>query len=566
MPAIARNGYIYGSAPSGTIDADNVAYDNTTSQLDSTNVQSAIDELKELVDEGGGGGVTYSLSAGEGDDANKIILTPSTGEPDKVVVPYATDAGTVDGFTVGTSVPSTAVFTDTTDAADLTYDNTISGMAATTVQAAIDELDLSKADSSDIVTYTISQDSTDGHIIGLVPSTGQGSTVTIPDNNTTYTLEVGTGDDANKLVFTPSTGSATSITVPYASDAGTVNGFTVGVSVPSTAVFTDTTYSNATTAVAGLMSTSDKEKVDALGTASTKDVPVTGNASTAQVVMGNDTRLSDSRPASDVYSWAKAETKPSYTATEVGAIPSTEKGANNGVAELDATGKVPSSQLPSYVDDVLEYASLSAFPSTGEAGKIYIAMDTNKTYRWSGTTYVEISASLALGETDSTAYRGDRGKIAYDHSQLTTGNPHQVTKSDVGLGNVTNNAQVKGLASGTTENNVVIFGTDGYTVKDSGLTLGTSVPSTAVFTDTTYSAASNSGISLNTSTNEFSNSGVRAVATGSTNGTISVNTDGTSAEVTVAGLGSAAFTASTSYLNTSDYTMATTQDIDNLFS
>lgn len=100
-------------------------------------------------------------------------------------------------------------------------------------------------------------------------------------------------------------------------------------------------------------------------------------------------------------------------------------------------GKVPASQLPSYVDDVLEYANLAAFPGTGESGKIYVAQDTNKTYRWSGSAYVEISASLALGETSSTAYRGDRGKTAYDHSQ-TTGNPHGTTKSDVGLANVDN--------------------------------------------------------------------------------------------------------------------------------
>jgi len=100
-------------------------------------------------------------------------------------------------------------------------------------------------------------------------------------------------------------------------------------------------------------------------------------------------------------------------------------------------GKIPASQLPSYVDDVLEYANIAAFPGTGESGKIYVALDTNKTYRWSGSAYVEISASLALGETSSTAYRGDRGKTAYDHSQ-TTGNPHNTTKSDVGLSNVDN--------------------------------------------------------------------------------------------------------------------------------
>ena len=113
-------------------------------------------------------------------------------------------------------------------------------------------------------------------------------------------------------------------------------------------------------------------------------------------------------------------------------------GTANGLAELDSNGKVPSSQLPSFVDDVEEYANLAAFPVTGESGKIYIAIDTNLTYRWGGSTYVEISPSLALGETSSSAYRGDRGKIAYDHSQLTSGNPHNVTKSDVGLSNVAN--------------------------------------------------------------------------------------------------------------------------------
>lgn len=83
-------------------------------------------------------------------------------------------------------------------------------------------------------------------------------------------------------------------------------------------------------------------------------------------------------------------------------------------------GKVPSSQLPSFVDDVLEFAAQSNFPAAGEAGKIYVAQDTNKTYRWGGSAYVEISASLALGETSATAYRGDHGKIAYDHSQNAT--------------------------------------------------------------------------------------------------------------------------------------------------
>ena len=87
-----------------------------------------------------------------------------------------------------------------------------------------------------------------------------------------------------------------------------------------------------------------------------------------------------------------------------------EMGVANGVATLDSDGKVPASQLPSYVDDVLEYDNKAAFPATGESDKIYVAKDTNLTYRWSGSAYVEISVSLALGETSSTAYAGDKGK------------------------------------------------------------------------------------------------------------------------------------------------------------
>lgn len=70
-----------------------------------------------------------------------------------------------------------------------------------------------------------------------------------------------------------------------------------------------------------------------------------------------------------------------------------EKGQANGYAGLDGTGKVPAAQLPSYVDDVVEYANLVSFPGTGETGKIYVALDTNKTYRWTGSVYVEISPS-----------------------------------------------------------------------------------------------------------------------------------------------------------------------------
>jgi len=78
---------------------------------------------------------------------------------------------------------------------------------------------------------------------------------------------------------------------------------------------------------------------------------------------------------------------------------SANKGVAGGYASLDGSGKVPSTQLPSYVDDVIEAANLAAFPATGEAGKIYVTLDTNKTYRWSGSAYVEIASSP--GSTDA---------------------------------------------------------------------------------------------------------------------------------------------------------------------
>lgn len=126
-------------------------------------------------------------------------------------------------------------------------------------------------------------------------------------------------------------------------------------------------------------------------------------------------------------------------------------GKANGIASLDGSGKVPSSQLPSYVDDVIEVAMATDLSQavgkngtsiTPESDKIYVDCigdnASEKTYRWSGTAFVEISESLALGETEQSAFDGKRGKEAYDHSKKTSGNPHKVTKSDVGLGNVPN--------------------------------------------------------------------------------------------------------------------------------
>jgi len=111
-------------------------------------------------------------------------------------------------------------------------------------------------------------------------------------------------------------------------------------------------------------------------------------------------------------------------------------------------GKVPASQIPSYVDQIIEGELVSdtefdveGFIITPEIGKIYSDTVSNKIYRWGGSRYVETSAGIALGETLNTAYRGDRGKKAYDHSQ-TSGNPHSTTKADIGLGNVDNTSDI----------------------------------------------------------------------------------------------------------------------------
>ncbi|MDO4285223.1 MAG: hypothetical protein Q4C60_07775 [Eubacteriales bacterium] len=166
------------------------------------------------------------------------------------------------------------------------------------------------------------------------------------------------------------------------------------------------------------------------------------------------------------------------------------KGAAGGVAELGADGKVPASQLPSYVDDVVEgYLSGGKFyveaahttEITGESGKIYVDLTSSKTYRWSGSAYVVISDTIALGETAQTAYRGDRGKIAYDHSQSAhaPANAEANVQSDWSVTDEASDAFIKNKPTSMRAN-----GGNADTV--GGHTVGVNVPANAAFTDTTY--------------------------------------------------------------------------------
>ena len=120
---------------------------------------------------------------------------------------------------------------------------------------------------------------------------------------------------------------------------------------------------------------------------------------------------------------AKANTVHTHEASDITGgtfsldrIPSIPDSKIAGLSADKLTGTIPSENLPSYVDDVVESENYASLPPTGEAGKIYVDKETNKTYRWGGSSYVEISASLALGETSATAFRGDYGDVAYQHA------------------------------------------------------------------------------------------------------------------------------------------------------
>lgn len=213
--------------------------------------------------------------------------------------------------------------------------------------------------------------------------------------------------------------------------------YTLGKSVPSDAVFTDTdtkvtSVGNHYTPTADSNSALSVDAKSATSTASWGTTNLVTGVNLQRDAKGHVTGVTvdsikmpanpNTTPVTSVNNKTGAV---SLSASDVGALASSLKGTANGLAELDASGKVPSLQLPSYVDDVIEgtYASETSFKNTsgtaviGETSKIYVDTSTNKTYRWSGSKFVEISASLALGTTSSTAFRGDQGKTAYDHSQ-----------------------------------------------------------------------------------------------------------------------------------------------------
>lgn len=353
-----------------------------------------------------------------------------------------------------------------------------------------------------IVTPTISTNPYCAWIVSTY-SDGKQYLLVLSNGNFSPMRQISTDIDLSSYVSTSRTINGTALTqnitikkVDSATTSTNVNGYTVAKSVPSDAKFTDTTYADVTTSTHGLMTAADKTKLNGIASGATKYSHPTFTAKTSgfyKVAVNNEGHVTgttnvaasditgligtpsltghnhDDRyyteseintklnaksnighthtknEITDLADWVKANSKPSYNFNEIGGTVDVTKQLN---------GTIPSANLPSYVDDVLEYNKKTNFPTTGETGKIYVDTSTNLTYRWGGNSYVEISPSLALGETSGTAYRGDYGKIAYTHSQLTSGNPHNVTKSDVGLGNVDNKSS-ETIRGEITKSNVI---------------------------------------------------------------------------------------------------------------
>lgn len=173
------------------------------------------------------------------------------------------------------------------------------------------------------------------------------------DNNTTYSLS----KSGSTIILAGSDGSTTSVTD------------------------SNTTYGNATTSAAGLMSKEDKVKLD--GIASGANNYTHPSSHPASMITQDATHRFVTDAEKNTWN-AKASTKSDVglgNVTNDAQVKRSEMGAASGVATLGSDGKVPSSQLPSYVDDVLEYNGMSSFPSAGESGKIYVDTATNKTYR-----------------------------------------------------------------------------------------------------------------------------------------------------------------------------------------
>jgi hypothetical protein len=219
---------------------------------------------------------------------------------------------------------------------------------------------------------------------------------------------------------------------------------------PTAALGTNTTQV-ATTAFVNAEIANDAPTKTGDGASGTWGIAITGNAGTA-------TKLATARTINGVAFDGTAN----ITIADSTKIPATEKGAANGVASLGSDGKVPAAQLPSYVDDVVEAATL---PTTGETGKIYIKTGDNTVWRWTGSTYVEISvgtgtadSATKLATARTISLSGDvTGSATFDGSANATITA-TIAANSVALGTDTTGNYVAGITAGA---GITVTGTAG---------------------------------------------------------------------------------------------------------
>jgi hypothetical protein len=391
----------------GVTNSEDIVYDNSDAELNSTNVKSALDELS-LTKVNVGAlssniNLFYTNTASDVSPYNKVVSSIEDAAYNTTAVNIPTGTITTNGQALGAFIADANLFVGNPGIINITTVGNIRKIGGNSNQFAEFYFQIYKRVSNGTETLLVTSDTT-GSVNPASNNYLEFSAMALLNNGSFLATDrlvfkffanlVGNSGSSYEFQFGGTTPVRTLLPVPVS----------VIPAPLASAIITDTSQFN------GKLSSSNTNVQSALETLDDHGHAIS-EISNLQSALDN-----------------KLETS--------------LKGSNNGLAELDSGGKVPSTQLPSYVDDVLEFANLAGFPATGETGKIYLALDTNIIYRWGGSNYVEISQSLALGETSSTAYRGDRGKTAYDHSQIVSGNPHGTTKSDVGLGNVDNTSDV----------------------------------------------------------------------------------------------------------------------------
>jgi phage-related tail fiber protein len=263
----------------------------------------------------------------------------------------AADIPALDWSKITTGKPTTLAGYGITDAASSTHNHTLDSLSNVTVTSPIDGQVLTRSGT--------------GWVNTTLDSINTGTATKLA---TARTISI-TGDGTWSVLFDGSGNVTSALTLSNSGVTAATYGSTIGVPVIV---------------------------VDAKGRITSASTQTIRSASTAQtgVVQLNNTVTSTSTTEAATASAVKAAYDSSLTK-----IPLSEKGAVNGVATLGADGKVPAAQLPSYVDDVLEYATLASFPVTGETSKLYLAIDTGRLYRWSGSAYVWVNPAAGTADT-----------------------------------------------------------------------------------------------------------------------------------------------------------------------